>query len=289
MSATHRGALSSSSSARAPAEAMHRLLLVCFLLGLVSCSKADKSADGEVAPAPGAKPSVVVTAADAEAGERLVARLMTAMGGREAIGAIRTLSLDGTMIRTQPGGGETAARVRTLVKFPNMYRQELTLSAGRVTTLLGPSGGWILTGKEAPLPLPPDRRLEIENIILRNPVALLKTRQSALFAATAGRADKSGAEILLITVGTKETRIALNSRGLIETMSYKLPGPGRGPGTRLTVWSSDYRSVGAIQYPFSSNAVSDGTPMYRVTLKSVEANEPLPGTLFEPASGGRGR
>jgi hypothetical protein len=266
-----------------------RLLLLFFLFGLASCSKqADKRGGGDVPATPAANPSVVVTAAEAEAGERLVARLMAAMGGREAIGAIRTLSLDGTMVRSQPGGGETEAKVRTLVKFPNMYRQELTLSAGRVTTLLGPSGGWILTAREAPLPLPTDRRLEIENIILRNPVALLKTRQSPLFAA-AVKKDKSGAETLVIDVGTKETRILLDSRGLIETMSYELPAPGRGPGTRLTVTYSDYRSVGSIQYPFVSSAVSDGTPMYRVALKTVQANEPLPGTVFEPPSGGRGR
>lgn len=275
MSAPHRGALSS-------------LLLLSLLLGFTSCSKAENAAGDKAPPSPGAKPSAVVTAAEAEAGERLVARLMAAMGGRDAIGAIRTLSLDGTMIRSQPGGGETEAKVRTLVKFPDMYRQELTLPAGTVTTLLGPAGGWILTAREAPLPLPADRRLEIENIVLRNPVALLKTRQSPLFAATAKK-DKSGVEILVIDVGTKETRVSLDSRGLIETMSYELPAPGRGAGPRLTVTYSDYRSVGAIQYPFASTAVSNGTPMYRVALKTVRANERLPGTLFEPPSGGRGR
>ena len=266
-----------------------RLLLLFFLVGTASCSKhADKSTDGDVPTTPAANPSVVVTAAEAEAGERLVAKLMAAMGGREAIGAIRTLSLDGTMIRSQPGG-ETAAKVRTLVKFPNMYRQEVTLSAGRVTTLLGPSGGWIVTGREAPLPLPTERRLEIENIILRNPVALLKTRQSPLFGAAARRSEKTDPEILVITVGTKETRIVLNSLGLIESMSYEIPGQGPGRGTPLTVSYADYRTTGGIQYPFSSSAVSDGTPMYRVTLKSVVANAPLPGTLFEPTSVGRGR
>lgn len=217
----------------------------------------------------------------------MVARLMAAMGGPDAIGSIRTLSLEGRMTRSLPGGRETVATVKTVVKFPGMYRQELELPTGTVTTLIGPSGGWIVTGREAPLPLPTERRLEIENVIMRNPVALLKTRQSELFSATASKsADAGGSEVLLVSVGTKETRITLDERGLIKTMTYDVPGTGSASAPRLTVHYSDYRSIGPVQYPFASKAESENTPMYRVELKSVRANEPLAGTLFEPAKPG---
>lgn len=220
----------------------------------------------------------------------MLRRLMDAMGGEDAVGAIRAISLEGTMTRPTPGSGSTVARIKTFVKFPDMYRQELELPAGKVTTLIGPSGAWIVSGKDAPLPLPTERRLEIENIILRNPIALLKTRESELFSAVAPTPAQgsSGPQVLIIKVGSKQSTITLDARGLIETMSYEMPGSGP-VHPRLTVTYSDYRPVGSVQYPFASKAVSEGTPMYSVELKSAKANELLPGTMFDPTTGGARR
>lgn len=203
-------------------------------------------------------------------------RIVTAFGGAEAIDAVRTISVAGTMNRPLADGKETSAPVKTSVRFPNLYRQELSLPVGTVTTIIGPAGGWILAGPEAPLPLPEERRLEIENIILRNPVALLKTRGSELFSAAAV------ADALQVRVGSKVSTIVPNDRGLIETITYDLPGPKESMRPRVTVHYSDYRTAGPILYPFESRAESGGVVTYRVKLDSVRIDTPLPDALFVP-------
>lgn len=256
---------------------MRTTALACALLSLVACSKGgDRPGAASDRPAPiPAAPATALTAAQLEAGAAMVDRLATAMGGADAIGTVRSISVAGTMTRPLPSGAESHARVSTSVRFPNLYRQELTQPAGKVTTLIGPQGGWILAGAEA-LPLPEDRRLEIENIILRNPVALLKTRRSELFSAAA----VDGA--LQVRVGSKVSTIILGDRGLIDTIAYELPGPKESLRPRVTVYYSDYRTAGPIVYPFESRAESGGAVMYRLTLGSVRVNRPLPDALFTP-------
>lgn len=205
----------------------------------------------------------------------MVDRVVAAMGGAEALNAVRGLSVSGAMRRPLPGG-ESSAKVATTVKFPNMYRQELTLPPGKVTTLIGPKGGWILTGNEAPLPLPEERRLEIENIILRNPVALFKTRGSELFTASATN------NVLEIRVGSKLSTLVLDERGLVDRITYELPGPAGTQRPKVTVYYTDYRPAGGILYPFESRAESAGAVMYRLKLDSVKVNESLADSLFVP-------
>lgn len=263
-----------------------RFVLPVIIFCALSCSSkaGDTPPDGKTGQQAAASRSGAVTAAQLDTGQRLLSRIIAGMGGHDAIGAIQTLSLDGKMARPHSAGRETQARVRTFVKFPNAYRQELELPGATVTTVIGPAGAWILTANDAPLPLPEERRREIEDIILRNPVALLKTKDSELFSvvATKPEGDDKAADEVLIRVGTKETTITLDSRGLIEKMSYEMPGPDGKLKRSLTVHYSDYRSVGSVLYPFSSKAESEGAVMYRVELKSVKANELLPSTLFEP-------
>ena len=155
------------------------------------------------------------------------------------------------------------------------------MAPGKLTTVIGPQGGWILTGNEPPLPLPDDRRLEIENIILRNPVALLKARSSELFVASATN------DVLEIRVGSKASRVSLDDRGRIASVSYQLPGPKDTAPPSVTVYYGDYRQAGGIVYPFESRAESAGAVMYRVRLDSVKVNEQLPDSLFVPPAGTR--
>lgn len=258
--------------------------LACALLSVLSCSKGNdtrRAADGpsaSKAPAPGAK---TLTSTELEAGAAMVGRLVAATGGAEAIAAVRSVSVAGTMTRPLPDGRETSARVSTSVRFPDLYRQELTLPMGKITTIIGPSGAWILTGSGAPLPLPEERRLEIENIILRNPVALLKTRDSELFTAAAVDG------MLQITVGSKACRITLDGRGLIDTMSYDLPAAKEALPPHVTVHFTDYRTAGPILYPFATTAEAAGTVTYRLKLGAVKVNESLPDPLFVPPRGAK--
>lgn len=262
-----------------------RFALACAMLAALSCSRAaspDDVPQASSAPSPTAK---ALTTAQVAEGERLVGRMLDAMGGAAAIDGVRTLTLEGTMRRPLPGGTETEARLKTLVKFPNLYRQQLKLRTGMLTTLIGPSGAWILAGDQPPLPLPEERRLEIENIILRNPVALLKTRTSELFVAFADKPAGGSAprtDELRILVGSKESLLTLDRQGLVESIRYDLPGARANVPNDLLVRYSNYRRVGTLTYPFSYTAEADGTVMYRVELESVRADELLPGTLFVP-------
>ena len=226
-------------------------------------------------------PAVMVTSAQLQAGAAMVDRAVAALGGAQALGAVTSLSVNGAMTRPLPNGRETSARVATTVKFPGSYRQELTMAAGKLTTVIGPQGGWILTGSEPPLPLPENRRLEIENIILRNPVALLRARSSELFVATASN------DVLEIHVGSKSSRVRLDDRGRIASVSYQLPGPKDTAPPSVIVHYGDYRQAGGIVYPFESRAESAGAVTYRVHLDSVKVNEQLPESLFVPPASTR--
>ena len=253
--------------------------LAAALLTLPGCSRSGtEQLPQRSAPAPDrpATPTTTITPAQLEAGARAVDAIVEAMGGAAAISGVRSVTVTGTMNRPQPNGSTTSAKLSTSVRFPNWYRQELVLPPGKVTTIIGPKGAWILTGSEAPLPLPEERRLEIENIILRNPVALLKTRGSELFSAIAN------GDALEIRVGSKISRLTLDEQRLIRTITYELPGAKDAPHPTVTVHYADYRRTGGILYPFESHAESAGAAMYRLKLDDAKVNEPLADSLFVP-------
>jgi hypothetical protein len=247
-----------------------------LVFGPACSSNETPNKPSDPAPVSPSTPAVMVTSAQLQAGAAMVDRAVAALGGAQAIDAVTSLSVSGAMTRPLPNGRETSASVVTSVKFPGSYRQELTMAPGKLTTVIGPRGGWILTGNEAPLPLPDNRRLEIENIILRNPVALLKARSSELFVATAIT------DVLEIHVGSKASRVRLDDRGRIASVSYQLPGPKDTAPPSVTVHYGDYRQAEGIVYPFESRAESAGAVMYRVQLDSVKVNEQLPDRLFVP-------
>ncbi len=70
-----------------------------------------------------------------------------------------------------------------------------------------------------------------------------------------------------------------DAEGRLARMEYSGEGP-QGPGAVTEVWS-DWRPVGAVQYPHSTRLLVDGKPMMESVVTGARVNPDLPESLFK--------
>src|SRR5262245_44332385 len=108
-------------------------------------------------------------------GQKLLKSALEAMGGAAAVDQVRSLELRGSLEEAESGGSVRAALVERIV-FPDRYRRDVTLASATISTLLTPDGGFLIGGGQTRR-FPHDETDRLEKEVMRNPVALLKTRR----------------------------------------------------------------------------------------------------------------
>jgi len=232
-------------------------------------------------PAPRETPTP--TDAQLAQGKALVEKAAQAMGGASVIDPLKTLLLKGTSRRSTVAG-EIEVSQTTWIRFPYHYRQETALPGGVVTLVVAPTGAF-LEGSLGSAEIEEDQRRSIEAGILRNPIALLKTRMAYLFRAVPSPPVTTGGrrlERVLTLVGNEATTLFLDPQtGRIVRLEF--PGreevkPGK-MGLKAVVFR-DFREVSGLVYPFESEGFFNGKRTFLTKLESVKVNEPMPDALF---------
>jgi hypothetical protein len=78
---------------------------------------------------------------------------------------------------------------------------------------------------------------------------------------------------------TRDWILYFDAQGRLARVEYAGDGP-QGPGT-VTEVLSDWRPVGAIQYPHATKMLLDGKPMMEAVVVEAKLNPELAATLFK--------
>ena len=201
--------------------------------------------------------------------EEVIDRCIAAMGGREALASLRTLSMTSTGYMV--GGRFGATR---LLKAPNLIRQERDGGSFVVTDGIT---AWRVDGDDWQ-PLPPDRSM-----------------WQQLFSITLDLVDHEAKNVTYDFVGTvaleggafyklrktistgKEVFIYFDIATGLLTMEEEF-----GENGRMVNLFFDHREVGGVLLPHMRVRLAEVLDTAHVALLSYEANPPLDDTLFEP-------
>ncbi len=206
-----------------------------------------------------------------ERGRELVARVVAAHGGGEALDALVALRQSGQAVAHTPQGA-MQIKVRELVVFPDRYRQEVTLPFGTMTTVVTPDGGFVDTPQGA-RDLPESQLADTRKSIRRDLVALLRLRDQPGFEAVAtgaGEIDGRAVERLQIKLADDLIGLAVDAAtGEVVEMSFRGSGFGGGPGEVVQTFS-DVRAVGGLRLPHRTVSTFEGEPYIELTTDAIE-------------------
>lgn len=222
---------------------------------------------------------------DRSAGTELVKRLIGALGGESVVDRVRGIQLVGSVERRVANGETQVDTVETWIRFPDRYRQKLTLPIGDLVTVVGPEGSFFITPQGA-VSLPEAQRFDIERAVMRNLVAMVKTRGNELFLATGSRGEKldgRSMDRLVIRIADEATTLWMDPEtGYPRREEYESMSSSGERLPKVTLDLSDYRTVEGLAYPFSTTANVAGKPSYSSRLERLIVNGAMDDSLFRP-------
>jgi hypothetical protein len=267
-----------------PARARAPLGAVFALSAALGCAARPAPSSGQQGGPPASFPnrSQPVPAGQIAEGRRLVARFLDGLGGAAVVDRIVSLRLEGEFVT---GGGSATYTATTWLLFPNRYRQVLVTPSGEIETVVSPEASFV-RASGVTVPLAEAQRFDIERTLLRNPVALAKTRNAEGFLATGvGVSEIEGraVDLLRLDIGGEVTTLALDrDSGVLRRATYRSINAAGVPGPEITLSFMDHRVVNGLSYPFEFSAVANGIPTYRASLKSVVIDGPVDEAVFRP-------
>lgn len=212
----------------------------------------------------------------------------TFLGG-DSLDRLRSLVIEGTTSRKTPAGSFEAP-VHTWIVFPQEYRQEMDLPAGKVVTVLGPKGSYMTVGGGL-FPMPDEERGKIATTISRHPIALLKSTSHPTFTPVSSeKGTFDGQDVELVTVahgGTATTLLIEPATGAIRAARYEERNQGQ-RAQKIEVRYSDWREVDKIRYPFGTSGTIDGSPSWQTKASSVRVDVPIDAAFFTQRGKGGG-
>ncbi len=234
---------------------------------------------------PDTTPKVAKTAAGLEAGKKILARMVSALGGpdRDRVGAVRTT---GTAQVTM-GGTAISLSQSVLYVFPDKMRVEQKTPMGEMTTVLSGTEGFALRG-DKPMPLSSEQIQERQRQMGRDLRLLVRySDDPTLEALSAGQETVEGApcDVIAVTFRGVESRVWVDPTGKVLKQSYQGTNPlTRSPG-QAEAFYSDYRDHDGRQVPHKQVVRFDGQEAITLTLDSFEVNPEVDVAQFDkPAS-----
>lgn len=232
-------------------------------------------------PAAGAAPATTAAPAASNAeGQALLAKVTDFIGGRAAIDAVKAVRIvaSRTMVTAQ---GEMQAESDTLIQYPNLVRQQMTMPMGTFTSVITPTVAFANTPmgtqdvpasqKEAALS---DFKSDFFNI--------LKSQANPKYTFTAAGTEKVGdinAAILDISPDGGNVRWYIDPATGRILRSVRTTRSAGG-GLSVTEYS-DWQKFGGINMATTATITRDGQPSGSLKVSKVEINPAVPADAFE--------
>lgn len=230
--------------------------------------------------------------AGAQTADDVVNRSLTAIGGRAALGKLKTRSMTGTITLSTPAGDITGS-VEILNAAPNKSRSLIkadlsALGAGQLTLDQRFDGntGYAMDTLQGNRDITGNQLDNLRNSTFPHP--FLNYKEMGTTAQLSGK-EKVGEREAYVVIFDPTSGSAV--RQYIDAETYlpvkvvmKVDVPQLGQEVEQTIEFLDYREVDGIKIPFRSTATSS-VQNYTVTITKVEHNVRIDETLFsKPAT-----
>lgn len=224
-------------------------------------------------------------------GAALVDRIVRGMGGAERVDAVRTYRAETRKDETHRGANGDVTWTNEhawTIAFPASYREDQRWFSGasdsRYATVSTPAAAFA-TGASGARDLHPQQRAAFERDFWRTPLALVKARRNAGFAAIdAGTATVDGKTLDLVTISHGG---ATTTFGVEPGTDRVLLARSRTRGPRLTIGDLEtrfveFREVNGVNVAVRAEATFDGVRAAALdwTLSDVAIDGDVPAEVF---------
>lgn len=218
-----------------------------------------------------------------DAGADIVAAMVRAMGGAEALAGIGD-SVSTSSVTLGGGQGEHRGDMTTEVLYPDRIRVTLSLSTGRMVQAFDGATAWLRAGQQT-VALPPSMSDEMRRQIwLATGVGLVRAAsQGAAQVRSLGQKALDGVgPDLEWTLGTERMTLWVDAETrLIRRVAYRAYSP-QGPADVDVLWS-DYRETFGVTVPWKTVTYRNHLQYSEVTLKTLRFNAALDPSQFSPS------
>jgi len=208
--------------------------------------------------------------------DQIVARYIAAIGGKEAISQVKSISMETT---AQVMGNDAPGS--TVVLDGVGYRNELAVNDTKIVQVFTAKGGWKvnpMAGAPDPTPMTDDEyKMGEEQIYVGGPLYDYAAKGNKI--ELVGN-DAASYKIKLTTKDNVESTYIFDSRTfLVKSLMRK--GQMQGQDVDVTTSFSDYRKTGAgFSLPWAIGVDFGGQFQITITVHKVEVNNPVDPAIF---------
>jgi len=235
-------------------------------------------------------------AASAQTADEIVEKHLTAIGGRAALGKLKSRSATGTITLSTPGG-DASGSIEILNREPNKLRTLIkvdlsSLGAGQLVIDQRFDGktGYVLDNLQGNRDITGNLLDNLRNGSFPNP--LMNYKQLGATATVSGKekvGDRDAYVLVLEPVSGSVVRHYIDAESyLLVKVVVKVNVPQIGGEVEQTTNFLDYRDVDGVKLPFQANATS-AVQNYSIHLTKVEHNVQIDDSLFSKPAGDKGR
>ncbi len=225
--------------------------------------------------------------ASAQTADDVIAKSITALGGRAALTQLKSRRMTGSITLSIPGG-EVSGSVEILNASPNKSRSLITvdlssLGAGQavIDQRFDGASGYVMDSMQGNHDVTGDQLDNMRNSAFPNP--LLKYKELGMTATLNGREKVGDRDAFVLVLDPTSGSVV---RQYIDAETYlplkvaaKIDVPQLGRAIEQTTELLDYRTVDGVKVPFVLRASSD-VQNYTITLSKVEHNVTIDESLF---------
>jgi outer membrane lipoprotein-sorting protein len=225
-------------------------------------------------------------AASAQTADEIVEKYLAAIGGREALGKLKSRSMTGTITVSTPGG-EVSGPIEVVNLAPNKARMLVKLDltsfgAGQMTIDQRFNGttGYVIDTLQGNRDIAGGQLEVMKNAAFPTPLLNYKEAGATVELAGKEKVDDRDANVLILKPKTgPAVRQFIDAESfLLLKMVVKLDSPQFGE-IEQTTELSDYRAVGDVKVPFAvktSSAVQNSS----IAVTKIEHNTTIDEALF---------
>ncbi len=213
-------------------------------------------------------------------GKALIAKVVQAMGGKDKVESVKSISSTSSQVRPTPNGNITLD-TESVAIFPDQFKTTLHAPQGEMSMVFTPKVAFIAAPGQGSQDLPEAMKEAALKDSKRDPLFVAQHADDPGFSFRANGTQKVGdttANILDISSEGTNTRWLVDDKGQVLRAEFKTTTP-QGPVQREVDYS-DYRPVDGIAVAFKRVTKDNGEVAATTDVKSVKLNPPVDAAAF---------
>jgi zinc protease len=210
------------------------------------------------------------------AGKALIEKVIAAMGGKEKLAGLQSVTYKAQSVRVTPQG-EMTLDINDVRVLPDKARTEISAPMGQMTLVVSPDAAFMAQGDQKQ-DMPASMRTEGLKDLRRDLLSLAKTAAAANYSFTA---SDSGSKVSVLDIGTDMGPVRWEvdpSTGLVQKATYKSVS-AQGPVEREVTYSN-YKNVDGVLLPFAREVKENGQLVSKTTVSEARINAAVDPAAF---------